>query len=121
MSSNRFPALFAAVDARDVDAFCAQLTPDCSFRYGSRQPVHGLDAVSETISAFFAAFAGLAHRIDEVTEDGDRSAIEGTVTYTGHDGRELTLPFCNVLRSAPDGRIRDYRIYIDPSTMAGGS
>ena len=46
------------------------------------------------------------------------SAItEGTVTYTRDDGGSTTLPFCNVFHLADDGRIREYRIYIDPTPL----
>lgn len=41
----------------------------------------------------------------------------GTVTYIGHDERRTTLPFCNVFCLASDGRIRDYRIYVDPTPL----
>jgi ketosteroid isomerase-like protein len=113
----RLGSLFAAIDARDVEAFAAWLTDDCRFVYGSREPVRGLPSVRDAVAAFFAAFAAIEHRLDAVWEVDGASITEGSVTYTGHDGSRATLPFCNVLRTAPDGRIRDYRVYVDPSPL----
>jgi ketosteroid isomerase-like protein len=42
--------------------------------------------------------------------------VEGTVRYVRHDGREVTLPFVNVL--ALDGdRISSYRVYVDGAPL----
>ena len=112
-----FATLFAAIDDRNVEAFAAWLTDDCRFVYGSREPVRGLPSVRDAVAAFFAAFAAIEHRLDAVWEVEGAAITEGSVTYTGHDGSRTTLPFCNVLRTAPDGRIRDYRIYVDPSPL----
>ncbi|HSN54441.1 MAG TPA: nuclear transport factor 2 family protein [Candidatus Sulfomarinibacteraceae bacterium] len=113
----RFAGLFAAIDAADVDAFMGWLTQDCSFVYGSSEPVRGADAVRALVAGFLASFRRVTHRVDSSWEADDAGVTEGLVTYITADGREVTLPFCNVFHLAADGRIRDYRIYIDPTPL----
>ena len=113
----RFADLFAAIDAGDVDAFMEWLTDDCSFVYGSSEPVRGADAVRAVVAGFLAGFSSVAHRLDASWEADGTAITEGAVTYTLSDGTTVTLPFCNVFRLAADGRIRDYRIYIDPTPL----
>ena len=58
------------------------------------------------VDGFLANFAAVAHAVDVTWEVDGAAVTEGRVTYTGHDGRSTTLPFCNVLHLADDGRIR---------------
>jgi ketosteroid isomerase-like protein len=113
----RFTPLFAAIDTSDIDAFMAWLTDDCTFVYGSGDPVRGAGAVRQMVEGFLASFAAVAHRVDATWESDNAAVTEGTVTYITTDERSITLPFCNVLHLAEDGRIRDYRIYIDPTPL----
>jgi hypothetical protein len=93
------------------------LTEDCSFVYGSGDPVRGADAVRAMVEGFLGAFVAVEHWVQSTWEVDTAAITEGTVTYTGADGRSTTLPFCNVLHLAGDGRVRDYRIYIDPTPL----
>jgi ketosteroid isomerase-like protein len=113
----RFESLFTAIDTGDVDTFTRWLTDDSIFAYGSREPVRGVAAIRGVVAAFLSGFAATEHRVSSLWETDGVAITEGTVTYTGHDGRRTTLPFCNVFFLASDGRIRDYRIYIDPTPL----
>jgi ketosteroid isomerase-like protein len=113
----RFKELFTAIDTADVDTFMSWLTDDCTFVYGSREPVRGADAVRAAVDGFLASFAAVEHRVDSTWEAEGAAVTEGSVTYIGADGSSTTLPFCNVLHLAEDGRIRDYRIYVDPTPL----
>ncbi len=113
----RFAGLFTAIDTRDVDGFMHWLTDDCSFSYGSNPPAQGAAEVRALVDGFLANFAAVAHTVDATWESEGTAITEGRVTYTTADGGSTTLPFCNVLHLADDGRIRDYRIYIDPTPL----
>lgn len=113
----RFAGLFTAIDGRDIEGFMNWLTEDCSFAYGSGEPVRGAAAVRAMVEGFLGAFAAVEHRVHSTWEVGGAAITEGRVTYTGADGRSTTLPFCNVLHLADDGRVHDYRIYIDPTPL----
>lgn len=114
-----FASLFRAIDGMDAEAFVDHLTNDAVFSYGSQPRVEGREAIRDYVAAFFAMFAGLEHRVEDVHQiSPDRALVEGHVTYRRNDSSNVTIPFANVLRLR-DGKIRDYRIYIDPSPLAG--
>jgi len=111
--------LFAAIDARDADAFAAFLTEDGEFRFGNAPPVVGRPAIRAAVAGFFAAIGGCRHRLIMSWTGHGSTVCEGEVTYTRLDGSTVTVPFVNVfeLRS---GRIRSYRIYIDNGPLFSG-
>jgi len=116
---SEFSSLFRAIDTKDAEAFIGHLTEDAVFSYGSQPAVEGRAAIRDYVAAFFDMFAGLEHRIAVVHKVApDRAIVEGEVTYSRNDKPHVTLPFANVFRFR-DGKIRDYRVYIDPSPLAG--
>ncbi len=104
--------LFAAIDAMDSERFVRSLTPDAVFRFGSAPPVTGRDAVGDAVGNFFSSIAGLRHALTMTLSDDGTLVCEGEVTYTRHDGSEITLPFANVFEFE-DGLIAHYKIYVD--------
>jgi uncharacterized protein (TIGR02246 family) len=116
---SEFTSLFRAIDTKDAEAFVGHLTEDAVFVYGSQPAVEGRVAIRDYVVAFFDMFAGLEHRIANVHEIApDRAFVEGHVTYSRKGKPGVTLPFANTFRLR-DGKITDYRIYIDPSPLAG--
>ena len=115
-SDDRLSDLFAAIDARDGDAFVAFLTPDGSFRFGSAPAVQGRDAIRDAVAGFFSSIAGCRHALDKTIRDGNTIICEGTVTYLRLDDREVSVPFTDVFEL--DGDLIDkYKIYIDISPL----
>ncbi len=107
-----FDKLFASIDAMDTESFLTFIAEDCTFRFGASPPVTGRDGIRASDNDFFSMFAALRHDLHRVVADENGIACEGEVTYTHHDGREVTVPFCNIFETAA-GRISLYRIYID--------
>ena len=107
-----FGKLFMSIDAMDMEGFLAPIAADAEFRFGSAPAVHGHAAIREGVDGFFASIAAVRHDLRRVVADGNTVVCEGEVTYTRHDGSELTLPFCNVFE-VNDGLISVYRIYVD--------
>ena len=104
--------LFAAIDARDADAFVAFITEDGEFRFGNAPPVVGRAAIRAAVAGFFQAIGGCRHRLLGSWTGSGSAVCEGQVTYTRHDGSTLTVPFVNVF-ALRGGLIQSYRIYID--------
>ncbi len=104
--------LFVAIDSKDTEQFLNCIAPDASFRFGSAPAVTGHDAIGAAVGGFFDSIAGLRHELSQTISSGSALVCEGDVTYTRHDGSEITLPFANVFEFA-DGLITDYKIYID--------
>lgn len=112
--------LFAAIDARDAEAFAGFLCGDAVFRYGSQPPVPGQDAVRVHVAAFFAGLAGLRHEVQGFWwgEPGRVCFVQGQVAYTLPGGGQVSLPFLNLFRMR-DGKVAEYLVYADPTPMYG--
>lgn len=108
--------LFTTIDSMDTSGFVARLTPGAEFRFGNAPAVNGSAPIGEAVGAFFATIAGLRHEVSRIIADGASVACEGNVTYTRHDGTQVTLPFADTF--VFDGDLIDsYRIFIDISPL----
>jgi uncharacterized protein (TIGR02246 family) len=108
--------LFATIDAKDAAAFAEFLTEDAVFRFGNGAPARGRDAVREAVAQFFAGVKALQHVVRESWVVPGAAVMHGQVTYTRHDGSQLSVPFANVLKL--DGtRVREYLVFADASTL----
>jgi ketosteroid isomerase-like protein len=107
--------LFAALDAGDIENALGLMKEDVDFRFGSADPVVGHTAISAQFATMAATIASMSHELLSVWTTGelDPAVIcEMNVTYRRHDGSHLTLPCANIFRLR-DGRIANYRIYMD--------
>jgi len=107
--------LFAALDAGDNARVLGLLTDDVRFQFGSAEAVSGHEAVAASGAVMAGTVASLSHDLHTVwTVEAPGPAVicEMSVTYRRHDGSDLTLPCVNVFRLR-DGRVADYRIYMD--------
>ena len=109
-------SLFRAIDARDAKRFVEFVADDGSFRYANFPPAVGKPAVEAAVAGFFGSIAAIGHRIDDVWSVPGHIVCRGTVTYTRLDGREVSMPFCNVLALAGE-RVTEYRVYVDPAPL----
>jgi ketosteroid isomerase-like protein len=111
-------SLFAAIDARDAEAFAAFMQEESVFRFGNAPPVQGRAAVRDSVAGFFAAIGGVRHDLEASWQMPDALLCHGTVHYTRLDGSRHSVPFANVLSLDPDsGQVRDYRIFADLSGL----
>lgn len=108
--------LFGAIDELNTDRFVQFLTDDARFRFGSGPPANGQPQIREAVHNFFSSIAGCSHRLSNILQEGRTLVCEGEVTYTRHDGSEITLPFANVFEFEGD-LIADYKIYADPAPL----
>ena len=108
--------LVRTIDAKDPDAFVAFLTEDGAFRFGNNPPACGRPAVRDAVAAFFSSVRALRHTVRDVWAHPDAVVMHGEVTYTRHDGSELTLPFANVLKMQGT-LVREYLVFADVSRL----
>ena len=107
--------LFTAIDSGDPAAALELLTEDVHFQFGNSEPTVGRDGFAASAANLQTVVAGISHDLTAVWTVGHPDAAvicEMAVSYERHDGRRLTLPCANVFRLR-DGRIADYRIYMD--------
>ncbi len=109
--------LTASIDAMDADTFVSFLSEDAQFRYGSNPPTVGKGPIRDGVAMFFTQFKKLQHRVLGTWTHSDAVFVQGEVTYTRHDGSQITIPFLNCLKMRND-KVHEYLIYIDPSPMA---
>ncbi|WP_081685828.1 nuclear transport factor 2 family protein [Candidatus Solirubrobacter pratensis] len=105
-------AIFEAFDAKDVSALWSLMSDDVRLRLGNAETVAGKSAFAEAVNGFFASVAGFRHDVIDVWRDGDTLIAELDVHYIRLDGREVSVPCCNVFRLR-NGSVADYRTYID--------
>jgi len=104
--------MFAAIDAKDTEAFVGYLADDAVFRFGSTPEVKGRDAIRAAVDGFFGTIAASKHVVAKTLFDGATRVVEGEVAYTRLDGSRIALPFTDVLEYEGD-LISHYKIYID--------
>lgn len=108
--------LFASIDEKNTERFLRFLTDDATFRFGSAEPATGKAGIREAVDGFFSTIAGCRHVLDTVLADDGTLICEGEVTYTRHDGSEITLPFANIFEYSGD-LISHYKIYADAARL----
>jgi len=108
--------LFRTIDLKDSARFVRFLASDATFRFGNAPAITGHAAIEQAVAGFFASLQSLSHRMIATWERGDSLALQGEVTYTRHDGSQVTLPFANVFRLR-DGLISEYLIYADVAPL----
>ena len=120
---------FKAVNAADLEAVRALLTPDADF--AAPGPVTGgPDMVVGWMGPFLDAFPGIDHHIDRLVESGDDVATEITVRGTHQKpmrspqgeipptGKSIELKALNMMRMR-EGRIASLHIYFDQMDFMG--
>lgn len=111
-------AVFRADAAADIDAFLALLTADVTLRLGSQPALTGQAAVRAALGGLFAMLEdGIRHRLIAAWGGADSLAYQAEATLRLRAGQDVALPYVNVVRFAPDGRARDYRIHIDMAPL----
>lgn len=108
--------LFRTIDRRDADGFMHFLSAAPLFQFGNAPPVEGREAVHAAVAGFFAAIAGIEHRLSGSWQVDDAAFSHGRVAYRRHDGSLLEVPFATVF-GLEGGRIREYRIFADTSAL----
>src|SRR6267154_2575000 len=53
--------LFAAFDRGDIDGYLEYLAPDASLRFGNAEPIHGREAIKESLREFSKVFNWVRH------------------------------------------------------------
>lgn len=114
-----FADLIALFNVLDVEtALSRHYADDASYRYGSFPPVVGKHAIRQaTYSSHLDFVKGMAFEVLETWAQGDTVIAELELRHELTDGTTLTLLCTDVVRFAPDGKVRDFRVYIDPSPL----
>jgi ketosteroid isomerase-like protein len=108
--------LYEVIDAGDLDEFSTYLAEDLSFQFGNSPEIRGAQDVIEALRGFYASISGVKHFLNKVLESGDHTFITCDVEYLRLDGTVLKVPAA-VLLYHIDGKISDYRIFVNNSSL----
>ena len=105
--------LIRAVDAADHNAIATLTAANVHFRFGNAAPTDTQSELLAAAQSFREAVADLRHTFLDLWEVDDGTVVALIdVYYRRRDGRELTLPCCNVF-GVDNGVVDEYRIYMD--------
>jgi ketosteroid isomerase-like protein len=107
-----YERFYDAIEAKDIEATKAQMTPDTSLRIANRPAVDGLDDVVEATLHFWDMIGSMKHSFETVVESGDVTMFESMVEYVRLDGRHVTLPAATAIVRR-DGLVAAQRVYVD--------
>ena len=107
---------YEALDAKDVDALVAQLTPGATVRVGNGEPVAGRVAIRDAFGEFFDAVGEMSHAFTSQLRVDDTLVIEEIVTLMRRDGTTVLLPAATVWELT-EGKADRMQTYIDLSAV----
>jgi hypothetical protein len=119
MGERFFNDLLDEVDSKRAAAFASYFTKDGTLRWGNFEPVVGRLAITEFTEGFFSLIVSVRHDVDDYWQvEGDRTVTTGRVTFTRHEGSEVTVPFMTLSLFTPDGtKMIHYQVCLDPSPV----
>ena len=109
---------YEALDAKDADAFVAQLTPGATVRVGNGEPVAGRVAIRDAFNEFFGAVGTVSHAFTSQLRVDDALIMEEIVTITRRDGTAVALPAATICELT-EGKADRLQKYIDVSPLFG--
>ena len=107
---------YEAFDAKDVEAFVAQLTPGATLRFGNGEPLDGRVAIRDAFREFFDAVGAISHAFTTQLRVDDTLIIEEIVTFTRRDGTAAVVPAATVCELT-QGQADRLQTYIDVSVL----
>jgi len=108
--------LFQALDTFNAEAFASFLTNEAVFVFGNAEPVRGKQTIQDVVAGFFTTIQAIRHDRVETWTLPETVICRGIVTYTRHDGSQLSAPFANIFK-LKNGLIQDYLIYVNNSQL----
>lgn len=109
-------ATYEAFDAKDVEAFVAQLTPGATVQFGNGAPVAGRVAIRDALREFCDALGTMSHAFTSQLRVDDTLLIEAMVTFTRKDGTTVVIPAATVCELT-QGKADRMQTYIDVSPL----
>ncbi len=109
---------FTTVDAQNADGLRPYVTDDIRLQMANMEATAGVGAMMSAFRAAEERFASITHHIQGIWtglwENGPVVSVEAIARYGFKDGRKIELPVTSTLRLTSDGKVADYRIFMDP-------
>lgn len=108
---------FRDADSFDLPTLVGWFADDIEVRFGNGPAITGKAGAEEAFAGFWSTIAGMRHHREAIVIDGDMAAQFSQVTYTRHDGSDVTMPVASQLRRVGEGRIDRLWIVIDMAPL----
>jgi ketosteroid isomerase-like protein len=105
--------VFEIVDTMDLDKLASLFAEDARVTFGNEPTYVGVRAIRDGVKGFFDTIAGLQHTLVRVWRVGDDTIAHVDTKYQRKDGTHITLPAATVYHADGDGKIDDYRVFLD--------
>ena len=116
MEKTNIKKLFESIDSFDTEGLLSYLDENAIFRFGNMPAITGKSQIGPFLDGFFKSIKAIRHDQIEIWEVDNVRIMNGRVTYTRHDGSELSVPFSNTFKMRGD-KIKDYLIFADTSEL----
>jgi hypothetical protein len=122
--SNRIEIVRRALEAAHamrVDEVLSYNTEDAYYRFGSFPAVRGIEAIKKNLyDTHLDVMKSLQMEVVQTWEFEDTVIFEMIIRITRIDDKVVELPCVDIIRLSADDKLRDTRVYIDPSPLLAG-
>jgi ketosteroid isomerase-like protein len=108
---------FRSADSFDIEQLAGWFADDVEVRFGNQPAITGKAAAREAFAGFWSSIGGMRHTRESVVSLGDMAAQASIVTYTRHDGSDVSMPVSSHLRRVAPGKIDRLWIFIDMAPL----
>jgi hypothetical protein len=109
--------LFGA--GKSLDDYASFFAEDALYRFANHPPIRGRSAIREAAAAFRQRVRGVSHTMQGMWESQNTVVCEMEITYTRLDGKDITVPCCDVFRVHGD-QIQEMRVFVDVTPVFTG-
>jgi hypothetical protein len=110
-------AFFRSADTFDIEQLTAWFADDVEVRFGNQPAIVGKSGAREAFAGFWSNIAGMRHAREALVSLGNMAAQMSIVTYTRHDGSEVSMPVASHLRRTGPAQIDRLWIFIDMAPL----
>ncbi|BDY05052.1 nuclear transport factor 2 family protein [Ferrimonas sp. YFM] len=113
-------AFFAAVDDQHADGLRPYLSDNVRLQMANFPASHGVESLVDAFKATEERFSSITHDVQGICignwSEGDVVSVEAIAHYVVREGgNRVSLPVTSTLRLNGEGKVADYRIFIDPA------
>jgi hypothetical protein len=108
---------FRSADSFDIEQLVGWFADDIEVRFGNQPAITGKANAREAFVGFWSSIGGMRHARESLVSLGDMAAQASIVTYTRHDGSDVSMPVSSHLRRSGPGQIDRLWIFIDMAPL----
>jgi ketosteroid isomerase-like protein len=108
---------FRSADSFDIEQLTGWFADDIEVRFGNQPAISGKADARAAFEGFWSSIGGMRHSRESLVSLGDMAAQASIVTYTRHDGSDVSMPVSSHLRRAGPGKIDRLWIFIDMAPL----